>query len=117
MEGNSTEQLADFRMTRVTFGVSSSPFLATRALQQVASDSSEQFPEAASAIRSAFYVDDCITGASTIKQAMNLQTQLQELLSSHDLILRKWRSSSQEVLANIPDELHEQAPTADVWKA
>ena len=39
-----TGPLVDFRMTSVTFGVSSSPYLAIRALQQVASDFGHQYP-------------------------------------------------------------------------
>ena len=48
----------DWRMTRVTFGVTSSPFLATQVLRQVAIDHQQEFPEAAALITSSFYVDD-----------------------------------------------------------
>ena len=36
----------DYRMTRVTFGVSASPFLAVRTLQQTADDHGEEYPKA-----------------------------------------------------------------------
>ncbi len=55
------EGVIDMRMTRVTFGVTSSPFLATQVLSQVAK---EEFPRAAKIIFN-FYVDDCLTGAAT----------------------------------------------------
>ncbi len=37
----------DMRMTRVTFGVTSSPFLASQVLRQVARDHENQYPRAA----------------------------------------------------------------------
>ena len=64
--------IEDHRMRRLTFGISVSPYLATQVLQQVASDHSELYPEAARIVKSSFYVDDCLTGASTPEQAIHL---------------------------------------------
>ncbi len=44
------EGITDMRMTRVTFGVTSSPFLATQVLRQLAKDYKEQYPQAAKII-------------------------------------------------------------------
>ena len=44
----------DHRMKRLTFGVTSSPFLATRVLQQVAKDYHAEFPRAAKTIKESF---------------------------------------------------------------
>ncbi len=41
-------QYQDYRMTRLTFGVTSSPFLATQVLRQLASDYEQEFPEISS---------------------------------------------------------------------
>ena len=49
-----TGLLKDWRMTRVTFGVVCSPFLATQVLRQVASDYRQQFSDAASIIETTF---------------------------------------------------------------
>ena len=54
--------ILDYRMTRVTFGVSASPYLAVRTLQQTAADHGQDQPEAAQHIRSSFYVDDLLAG-------------------------------------------------------
>jgi len=51
----------DWRMNRLTFGVNSSPFLATQVLHQLADNHQQEFPAAAALIRSTFYVDDCLT--------------------------------------------------------
>lgn len=87
------DDLGDYRMTRVTFSITSSPFLATQTLQQIATNVTEQFPEAAHALRNAFYVDDCITGTDTRTQALELRSQLQQVLDKHELTLKKWRSN------------------------
>ena len=61
--------LQDWRMTRLTFGVTSSPYLATQVLHQVASDYRNDFPKAARIIESTFYVDDCLIGADILEEA------------------------------------------------
>ena len=54
-------KLRDMRMMRVTFGVTSSPFLATQVLRQVAKDYQEQYPCASSIVSTQLYVDDSLT--------------------------------------------------------
>ena len=102
--------LVDYRMTRVTFGVSSSPFLAIKTLRQLALDFGTQFPSAAPLVLNSFYVDDLLTGAETPEQALNLFQSMRELLSKGGFDLRKWRSSSQVVLASIDPSLQETLP-------
>ena len=75
-------KLQDMRMTRVTFGVTSSPFLATQVLRQVAKDYQKQYPRASDIVRKQFYVDDCLTGASTVKEAAEIREELNELLAT-----------------------------------
>ncbi len=100
-------ELRDLRMKRLTFGVSSSPFLATQVLRQLAENHRHQFPEAAEVVLNSFYVDDCLTGASTVKLAIQLREQLCQLLQIAGMLLRKWRSNSVDLLATVPEELKE----------
>ena len=67
-----TGPLIDYRMTRVTFGVSSSPYLAIKALQQTAHDFGHQYPVARPLVSESFYVDDLLTGADTPEQALHI---------------------------------------------
>ena len=97
----------DYRMTRVTFGVSASPYLAVKTLQQAAADQGGEYPRATQHIQSSFYVDDFLAGASASQEAIDLFTQLREILLKGGFHLCKWRSSSQEVLQEIPQELQE----------
>ena len=73
---NDSGDIVDMRMTRLTFGVTSSPFLASKVLRQVADDYEESYPRAAAVVRSNFYVDDCLTGANTLEDATSLRSEL-----------------------------------------
>ena len=102
-------QLEDWRMKRLTFGVSSSPYLASQVLRQVAVDHQAEYPKASEVIRTSFYVDDCLTGTNTVEEASSLQHQLCALLKQAGMTLRKWRSNSAELLETIPEELREKS--------
>ena len=92
--GEDSGKITDCCMTRFTFGISSSPFLTSQVLRQLASDYEESYPRAAEVIRSAFYVDDCLTGSDTVEEAVELRQELNQLLSKACITLRKWRSNS-----------------------
>ncbi|GJQ77238.1 hypothetical protein Trydic_g20664 [Trypoxylus dichotomus] len=51
-------------------------------------------------VKSDFYMDDLISGADTIEQAIALQHQIEEILCGVCLPLRKWRTNQPELLAN-----------------
>ena len=101
------EPLQDFRMKRVTFGVSASSFAANMAVKQNAEELSGQFPLAAQAVQSSFYVDDGLTGANDIPTAIQLRQQLQEMFSQAKFELKKWNSIEPEVMDTIPEGLKE----------
>ena len=105
------EELKDYRMTRVTFGISASSFAANMAIKQNAIDLCSEFPLAAKVVHESFYVDDCLTGADSVQDAIALQTQLQALLSCGGFLLRKWSSNAASVLHHLSQELLEQQET------
>ena len=59
-------QVCDYRMKWVTFGVTLSPFLATRTLQRIAENCAETHQDASKTVFRQFYVDDCLTSVKTI---------------------------------------------------
>ena len=65
------EPLQDYRMTRVTFGVSASSFAANMSLKQNALDFAVDYPQAAK-VEDSFYVDDGLTSADFIQDAIEL---------------------------------------------
>ena len=99
---NTTDPILDYRMTRVTFGVSASSFAANMTVKQNAMYHAVQYPPAAEAVSNSFYVDDALTGADSISQAIELQRQLQTLFSKGGFLLRKWNSSEPGVIQNLP---------------
>ena len=99
------EPLQDYRMTRVTFGVSASSFAANKSVRQNALDHAVDYPEAAKTMEKSFYVDDCPTGAESIPDAIDLQQQLQDLFARGCFLLRKWHSSEPAVLQGLPPDL------------
>ncbi|XP_064397630.1 uncharacterized protein LOC135344354 [Halichondria panicea] len=101
------DMLKDYRMTRITFGVSASSFAANMSVKQNAIDYAHDYPIATKAVEESFYVDDALTGADSIEEAICLQKQLQDLLSCGKFLLRKWNCSDPAVLDTIPFELRD----------
>ena len=99
------QPLKDYRMMRVTFGVSASSFAVNMSVKQNAHDNSTKYPLAAEAVEKSFYVDDCLTGADTVPAAIELRRQLQELFNQGGFLLRKWNASEPAVLANLSPDL------------
>ena len=100
-----SQPLKDYRMTRVTFGVSASSFAANMAVKQNATDHADDFPLAEEVVDKSFYVDDCLTGASDSNSALHLQQQLTKLLSCGGFVLRKWNSNDPSILKESPEDL------------
>ena len=94
-------------MKRVTFGVAASPYVAVQALQQTSHDFGHLFPEAKNHVLSSFYVDDCLAGADSTEKALELHSQLYNLLLKGGFELRKWRSSSSSIMSQIDTSLHD----------
>ncbi|GFV12174.1 integrase catalytic domain-containing protein [Trichonephila clavipes] len=99
------EKRWEYRLTTVTYGTSSAPFLSTRTLRQLAIDEQENYPAASRATLSHFYVDDLLSGSATKKGAIQLVSELQEMMKRGGFSLRKWVSNDPDVLATIPKEL------------
>ena len=106
---NEQGQFEDWCISRVTFGVTSSPFLATASLRQVAIDHAEQH-FTAGLVPVKFYVDDFLHGAVNVAEALAIRVDINQLLSHGNFTLRKWRSNSEELMKAIPEELREIEP-------
>lgn len=97
-------------MTQITFRFSASPIAANIALKQNAIDHSIEYPLAAQAVHSSFYVDDGLTGADSVDEAIKLQDQLQSLFSKEGFLLCGWNSSDPHILAKLPDKIQDSQP-------
>ena len=76
-------------------------------LRQVAKDYQEQYPRASRIVSTQIYVDDCLTGASSVAEAIEIRADLNALLAAAGTKHCKWRSHSQELLRAIPDDMKE----------
>ncbi|CAK9809109.1 hypothetical protein ANTQUA_LOCUS5886 [Anthophora quadrimaculata] len=69
-------QIQTYELQTVTFGLSAALYLAICCLKQIADDEGHHFPRAAEVLRQDFYVDDALTGASTIEEALTIRRDL-----------------------------------------
>ena len=113
---STSEPLKDFRMTRVTFGVSSLSFAANMCVKQNALDHASEFPLASEAVHNSF-VDDGLTGSDTVEEALRLQKELQSLFSCAGFHLRKWNTSELAILKHIPVELRDLSAIQEISEA
>nr|XP_031847717.1 uncharacterized protein LOC116433611 [Nomia melanderi] len=93
-----TGQVNTYELKTITFGLSAAPYLAIRCLTQLAQDEGHRFPQAAKILRRDFYVDDALTGASTIEEARSLREDLMQLLRSAGLNIRQWAANHEALL-------------------
>ncbi|XP_065090043.1 uncharacterized protein LOC135711191 [Ochlerotatus camptorhynchus] len=101
---SSSGSVKAYELCTVTYGLAPSSYLATRTLLQLVEDHGSEFPKASKALRKNVYVDDFICGENTIKDAIQLRTELTEMLQKSGFRLRKWCSNSLPVLAGLPPE-------------
>ena len=98
-------------MTRVTFGISASSFAANMSIKHNAVDNVLEFPKAANGVETSFYIGDCLTGADSVEEAMDLHQQLMNLFAKGGFLLRKWNSSDPRVFCHIEQELQDTQST------
>nr|XP_012146525.1 PREDICTED: uncharacterized protein LOC105663276 [Megachile rotundata] len=97
-------EIQTYELQRVTFGLSAAPYLAIRCLSQLAQDEGHRFPEAARILCRDFYVDDALTGASSISEARAIRNQLTQLLSLAGLNIRQWAANHKSILRDLPEQ-------------
>ncbi|XP_062708955.1 uncharacterized protein LOC134288362 [Aedes albopictus] len=102
-----SEPLQTFELLTVTYGTAAAPYLATRCLQQLASDGESTHPKAAEVVSKDFYIDDLLTGVASEEEGVELCRELIDLLQSAGFRLHKWASNSSAILQHIPAEFRE----------
>lgn len=85
-----------------SFRTACAQYLAIRYLQQLASDGAISHPVASQRILEDFFVDDILSGAYDVPDALTIQQQLRDLPSSAGFSLRKWVSNNDVLLQAIP---------------
>ena len=73
-------------------------------LQQTARDNAKYLPKAAETVFKNFYMNDLSKSEREQGAAVQLQSDLTEMLSRGGFHLTKWSSNSREVLRRIPEQ-------------
>ncbi|XP_053691588.1 uncharacterized protein LOC128740103 [Sabethes cyaneus] len=95
----------------VTYGTASAPYQATMCLVQLVKEDGENFPIAARSMKEETYMDDVLSGADSVEDAVVAKEQLKKLLGRGGFPIRKWCSNSQQLMENIPiDERETMTP-------
>lgn len=100
--GHPNDDLKDYELRTVTFGVNCAPFLAIRTLIQLADDVEEKWPLASKILRHMMYVDDALAGAHDVSLAIKARDQLRLALSSAGFSMKKWTSNDERILQGLP---------------
>ncbi|XP_012538966.1 uncharacterized protein LOC105838152 [Monomorium pharaonis] len=95
------DEIKIYQLNMLTFGVSSSPFLTIRAVQQLAVDDGHLFPKAAAVLKQHLYVDDLLTGANSVQKARELRDEIIALLRCGGFAIRQWASNDTRVVQNL----------------
>lgn len=111
---SSEAQPQEFYLCTVTYGLACAPYLALRCLNQLAFESETSRAFAADILRHETYVDDVLSGASTISQTKEQIRQLNEAFKAGGFRLRKWVANYSEILADITQSDRDQSSIFNV---
>lgn len=107
------DEVTDYRLNTVTYGLACAPFLAMRTLRQLADDEGERHPRGAETLRHDVYMDDVLTGAATLGEARQLQQELANICAAGGFPIRKWSANHLDLLADVPVEHRMQRESRD----
>ncbi|XP_008183417.1 uncharacterized protein LOC103309546 [Acyrthosiphon pisum] len=80
------------------------PYQALRTVRELAIVDGATWPLAASVLLNDTFVDDVLTGANTIEDALECQSQLINLCAMAQFKLRKWASNNSQILQTVAEE-------------
>ncbi|GFW15507.1 uncharacterized protein TNCV_4656471 [Trichonephila clavipes] len=104
------KRLDIFRMTRVLFGVKSSPFLLAATIKHHLKKYVDIFPDTFNHLNQSLYVDDFLCGHVSVQAALTTCIESKQILEDASMDLRKWRTNSSELnkrLKNLKFEVDE----------
>ncbi|GFW58921.1 uncharacterized protein TNCV_4620221 [Trichonephila clavipes] len=104
------KRLDIFRMTRVLFGVKSSPFLLAATIKHHLKKYVDIFPDTFNHLNQSLYVDDFLCGNVSVQAALTTCIESKQILEDASMDLRKWRTNSSKLnqrLKNLNFEVDE----------
>ncbi|XP_059223245.1 uncharacterized protein LOC131997020 [Stomoxys calcitrans] len=94
-----SEPVQQYKLTTVTYGTASAPFLAIRTLIEIGKRCTNQ--GIGNRIKDDFYMDDLLTGANSKEECRDVQKLISKELETYGLHLRKWIANAPEVLCAV----------------
>ena len=88
-----SEKVQTLRFTRALFGLAPSPFLLGGVIEQHLESWRDRLPESVREVRKSLYVDDLISGGSTVTKAKQLKSEAIEIFADATFTLHKWHSN------------------------
>lgn len=74
---------------------------------QLVEEDGKAFPIAGRIVKEETYMDDILSGANSVEEAIEAQRQLKQLLIQGGFPIHKWCSNSPEFLEHLPEEERE----------
>ena len=100
---NPNSRVIHLRFTRLVFGLRSSPAVLGAVISHHLKSYKTLYPTAKREIEDCFYVDDLITGASTVEQGFELYQMAKHIMMEVGLNLCKWNSNSSLLIERISE--------------
>ncbi|XP_025264962.1 uncharacterized protein LOC112638118 [Camponotus floridanus] len=97
-------EVQTFELATVTYGATPASYLATRCLKHLAESNRDKYPMDSVCVERDLYVDDLLSGADTLIEAVKARDETINLLRLGCFELSKWASNSPELLKNIHDQ-------------
>lgn len=98
---NSFQPIKTFELNTLTYGMRSSPYVANKILHILSDEYKDVYPNASEILMNSFYMDDLISGTDDVDSAISIINQVNSILSSACIKLRKWQSNSTQLLKSL----------------
>ncbi|XP_054709129.1 uncharacterized protein LOC129218832 [Uloborus diversus] len=100
---NDNVEVVVYRFLRLTFGINVSPFLLSATIKEHIKKYEEAYPVTTEVLNICFYVDDLVTGADSINDALKISIEANNIMKKASMNLRKLISND-EVLMKMWEE-------------
>ena len=97
---NSQAEIQTLRFSRALFGLAPSPFLLGEVLEYHLQSWEDRKPDAVAEIKKSLYVDDLISGSTTVEKVKELRDGAIEIFDDAKFTLHKWDSNEDEIQPN-----------------
>ena len=99
-------QIIEMRWNRLPFGLNCSPYVLRAVIKKHLENYRDQEPELVELIQQSLYVDDHISGANTITEAVKSTSKVKDIFDKAGMKMRKWTT-------NCPELQQHFGPTSD----